>query len=123
VVPVLAQLSDRTVVVLNYTLVELMSPFERMDVLNARSRPSDRPLLASGWTIRKGHGVRRLTGDRCGVSRNFGRDPVPDGGDLRYRCTWGSRPAVRLRPLELKSRHREWYRGCTVRAGSQRRSI
>ena len=43
VAAVLAQHSDRTVVVLNYTLVELMSPRERMDMLNALFAKMDRP--------------------------------------------------------------------------------
>jgi hypothetical protein len=43
VVAVLAQHSDRTVVVLNYTLVELMSPLERMDMLNALFARADGP--------------------------------------------------------------------------------
>jgi hypothetical protein len=43
VVAVLAQHSDRTVVVLNYTLVELMSPLERMEMLNALFAKVDRP--------------------------------------------------------------------------------
>ena len=35
VVAVLAQHQDRALVVVNYTLVGLMSPLERMDMLNA----------------------------------------------------------------------------------------
>src|SRR3954465_7649641 len=43
VVAVLAQHRDRTVVVLNYMLVELMSPHERMDMLNALFAKMDGP--------------------------------------------------------------------------------
>jgi hypothetical protein len=43
VVAVLAQHPDRTVVLLNYTLVELMSPQERMELLNALFARMDEP--------------------------------------------------------------------------------
>jgi hypothetical protein len=43
VAAVLAQHSDRTVVVLNYALVELMSPLELMDMLNALFAKMGRP--------------------------------------------------------------------------------
>lgn len=43
VVVVLAQHPDRTVVLLNYTLVELMSPNERMELLNALFAEMDEP--------------------------------------------------------------------------------
>jgi len=43
VVAVLAQHPDRTVVLLNYTLLELMSPHERMELLNALFARMDEP--------------------------------------------------------------------------------
>jgi len=43
VVAVLAQHRDRTIVLLNYMLVELMSPLERMDMLNALFAKMDGP--------------------------------------------------------------------------------
>src|SRR4051812_491850 len=43
VVAVLAQHPDRIVVLLNYTLVELMSPPERMEMLNALFARMDGP--------------------------------------------------------------------------------
>ena len=43
VVAVLAQHPDRTVVVLNHTLVELMSPLEQMELLTALFAKMDRP--------------------------------------------------------------------------------
>ena len=43
VAAVLAQHPDRTVVVLNHTLVELMSPLEQMELLTALFAKADRP--------------------------------------------------------------------------------
>src|SRR4051794_33646277 len=58
-----------------------MSRLERMDVLNARF--ASLAQISAGRRLDyegTGHGVRRLNEDRFGVSRNFGRDCVPDGG-------------------------------------------
>jgi hypothetical protein len=50
VVAVLAQHQDRALVVLNYTLVELMSPLGCMDMLNAPFAKVDRRITASETT-------------------------------------------------------------------------